>query len=129
MGLKHTIAVLGALLCLGTPWAGAQAEPQDDDTRARGTREREPQIIIRTDADKRQRSENKAASDNSNRQSSPDATRGLERAEERRPEQAGSDNNNEDGWFGSVFDWSDDDKKEKDKDTKEDESNWWWPFD
>lgn len=158
MRLKQTISALAVLLCLGgMPVNESQAEPRDDDSRERGTREREqrdPQIIIRSDADKRRRNENKSGNDNSNRQSDPDSTRGLDRAEERRPAHAGNDaGDNDDGWYEYLFGkrqnagtksergWYEylfgnsstesrkDKNKDKEKDKKNDDSNWWWPFD
>lgn len=162
MGLKHTIPALAVLLCLGIiPWSGLQAEPRggDDDARDRGSRERElrnPQIIIRSDADKQRRDKIKASTADSNRQSDPDSTRGLERAEERRPDHADADSNTEDGgwyeyffgkrqtaetktergWYEYVFgdpavanpDKEKDSPKEENKDEDEN-SSWWWPFD
>lgn len=159
MRLKQTIPALAVLLCFGAmPRGESQAAPRDDDARARGARERDPQIIIRSDEEKQKRLKaGKVRSDNSNRQSDPDSTRGLERAEERRPVHAGNDTDNtDDGWyeylfgkrqdvetksergwyehlFGSSSTESRKEKKEKDKDKEkdkeDDDSNWWWPFD
>lgn len=120
------------LLLVGFP-AVATAAPQSDRESAgherAAERERAAQIIIRSDAEKKRRKALRGDdNENSNRQSDPDSTRGLERAEERRAEpaeehaQAGKD----EGWYEYLFGRPA--KKDKAKDQDDDDS-WWWPFD
>jgi len=66
--------------------------------------------------------------ENSNRQSDPDSTRGLERAEERRSEQADEHarSGKERHWYDFLF--GEDGDKGKGKDMVKKEPRWWWPF-
>lgn len=66
--------------------------------------------------------------ENSNRQSDPDSTRGLERAEERHAEKADEHARpeKERHWYDSFF--GRDDDSHKNKDTAKQEPRWWWPF-
>jgi len=65
--------------------------------------------------------------ENSNRQSDPGSTRGLERAEERHAEQADEHARpeKERRWYDFLFGKDD---KDKDKDMAQKEPRWWWPF-
>jgi len=66
--------------------------------------------------------------ENSNRQSDPDSTRGLERAEERHAKKADEHARpeKERHWYDSFF--GRDDDSHKNKDTAKQEPRWWWPF-
>lgn len=66
--------------------------------------------------------------ENSNRQSDPDSTRGLDRAEERRAEQAAEHarSGKERHWYDFLF--GEDGDKDKGKDMVKKEPRWWWPF-
>lgn len=66
---------------------------------------------------------------NSNRQSDPGSTRGLDRAEDRRSAQADghAQPGKERHWYGFLFGEDGDEHKAKDRGRKE--PRWWWPFD
>ncbi len=163
MRMKQTIRILAMLVC--TAAAGVYAAPpggqggagQDPQT-GRGNDDG-AQIIIRSEAEKKRRQQQAAerpAPDESNRQSDPDATRGLERAEQRRAEaadahsQAPGTAQQQSGWYEYLFgkrqhteekserDWyeylfgkrRDADQPPQQKNGKPDgDSNGWWPFD
>lgn len=67
--------------------------------------------------------------ENSNRQSDPDSTRGLERAEERHAEKADEHARpeKERHWYDFLF-GEDGAKDNKGKDMVKQEPRWWWPF-
>ena len=77
------------------------------------------------------RLDNKQGNENSNRQSDPDSTRGLERAAERR-----SDNANKHGQPDEEYRWYDfifgekivKADKDKNRELAERKPRWWWPF-
>nr|ART36213.1 B474 [uncultured bacterium] len=66
---------------------------------------------------------------NSNRQADPGSTRGLERAQERRSEQADehAQSGREHHWYDFLF--GDDGDRDNGKDRAKREPRWWWPFD
>ncbi len=66
--------------------------------------------------------------ENSNRQSDPDSTRGLERAEERQAAQADehAQPEKERRWYDFLF--GEDEHSDKDEDMVKKEPRWWWPF-
>lgn len=70
--------------------------------------------------------------ENSNRQSDPDSTRGLERAAERRSDNADQHDrsNRESHWYDFIF-GKDKVKSDEDRlhDVAEKKPRWWWPFD
>ena len=121
MTLKHvTTGLVFLLLC-----TAATAAPDKDRKPAGKDDDNGVQIIIRSEAEKKRRQNPEtpnANNQNSNRQSDPDSNRGLERAEERRPEQAGQQS--EGAWYENIFG-----QRKKPGDKKDDESSWWWPFD
>lgn len=121
MTLKRVTTGLALLLLC----AAATAAPDKDRKPAGKNDDNGAQIIIRSDAEKKRRQNPEtpnADNQNSNRQSDADSTRGLERAEERRSEQA--DKPPEEAWYKNIFG----PRKKSDKPDK-DESRWWWPFD
>lgn len=138
-----------AVLLLGLP-ALATAAPQPD-KESPGHEERDDsraaKIIIRSDAEKKRRQALRPDDKNSNRQSDPDSARGLERAEERRSEQADAHaqaGKEDRGWYEYLFGKQDTDKKSEGSwygylfgrpdevakpEKKDDDDDWWWPFD
>jgi hypothetical protein len=163
MRMKQTRLALAVLLFgfaagLGAAPAGGQGRAGQD-TQA-GRDDGGAQIIIRSEAEKKRRQQEAAdrpAPGDSNRQSDPDATRGLQRSEERRAEAAdahsqagGAPAQEESGWYEYLFgkrqpteekserDWyeylfgkrRDADKPPEQEHRKpDDDSSGWWPFD
>lgn len=141
MHTKQMTAVLAALLLCAATAAPAAVNKDKDETpgdrgQNTGTHGNDPIIIIRNKAEKKQRQQQEAAgrdNDNSNRQSDPDSERGLERAQERRAEQAdehsqagGKADKPDEGWYEYLFGKRREDGDKPDK--KDDGSRWWWPF-
>jgi hypothetical protein len=132
--------------------APEQGKEADSHGRHTGLDDSGVRIHIRTEEEKKRREAR-----NSNRQSEPDASRGLERAGERRAEPAdahsqagGVSKDSEDGWYEYFFgkrqasgkepdlNWYEylfgrsaaTGKADKEKDEQQDkDSSWWWPFD
>jgi hypothetical protein len=98
MYMKQTISAMSILLL---SFAAAAAAPGKNGAQAGQPQANEhgTQIIIRSEAEKKRR-----ADENSNRQSGLDASRGLERAGERR-------------------------NGDKQGEKQDGDSTWWWPFD
>lgn len=120
MRMKQVATAVAVLMGAALP---AQAEDgQGNTSPTKGQRsittESGTEIIIRSESDKRRRDE-----DNDNRQSGPGATRGLERADERRPQPA-PDATDERPWY-DPFGWLPSDTGPEDPD----EDSGWWPFD
>lgn len=150
MRMKQTLITLALLPALAA--TSATAADQDRDAPASEADTGGARIIIRSEAEKKRRD-----ADNSNRQSGPDAGRGLERAQERRAEPADdraqppSQPQQDDGWYEYLFgkrpesDTTASQKSESEwyeylfgkpqkndpgqEDPKKEEApKWWWPF-
>ncbi len=120
---RLTVTVTGIMLAAFALGAAAAPGNMDNHPNKAGHEQRDTKPHMQGQGNQNPGNEQRD-NENSNRQSDPDSTRGLERAEERHAAQADKHARpeKERHWYDFLF------GKDKDKDMAEKEPRWWWPF-